>query len=173
MQAALFNQRYTAVSATADGRRLAASVVNPRANLWSIPLTARPAEEADVEAFELPTTRSRAPRFGGVSLFYLSSRDGADGLWSYRDGKALEIWKGSEGALQSPAAVSPDGKNVAFALTRGGSRQMRVMTEDGTRLRPLSTDVDVRGAASWSPDGKWIVVAGGDRNGLGVVQTAR
>ena len=45
---------------------------------------------------------------------------------------------------------------------------MHVMTEDGTRLLPLSTDVDVRGTASWSPDGKWIVVAGGDRNGPGL-----
>jgi Tol biopolymer transport system component len=45
---------------------------------------------------------------------------------------------------------------------------MHVLTEDGTRLRPLSTDVDVRGTASWSPDGKWIVVAGSDRNGLGL-----
>jgi serine/threonine protein kinase/Tol biopolymer transport system component len=161
-------EQYTAVAATADGRRLAASVVNPQANLWSIPIDARPVEEQAVEAFELPTSRSRAPRFGGGSLFYLSSRDGADGLWSYRDGKALEIWKGSEGALQSPAAVSPDGKDVAFALTRGGKRQMHVMTEDGTRLRPLSSDVDVRGTASWSPDGKWIVVAGSDRNGLGL-----
>jgi serine/threonine protein kinase/Tol biopolymer transport system component len=161
-------EQYTAVAATADGRRLVASVLNPQANLWSIPITARLVEEAEVEAFELPTSRSRAPRFGGGSLFYLSSRDGADGLWSYRDGKALEIWRGSEGALQSPAAVSPDGKNVAFALTSGGRRQMHIMTEDGTRLRPLSTDVDVRGTASWSPDGKWIAVAGSDRNGLGL-----
>jgi Tol biopolymer transport system component len=101
-------------------------------------------------------------------LFYLSSRDGADGLWSYRDGKAMEIWKGSEGALQSPAAISADGKNVAFALARDGKRQMHVMTADGTRLYPLASDVDVRGTASWSPDGKWIVVAGSDRNGQGV-----
>jgi Tol biopolymer transport system component/predicted Ser/Thr protein kinase len=161
-------EQYTALAATADGRRLVASVVNPQVNLWSIPITGRPVEEKDVEAFQLPTLRSRAPRFGGGSLFYLSSRDGADGLWSYRDGKALEIWKGSEGALQAPAAVSPDGRNVAFALTRGGKQQMHVMTDDGTRLRPLSSDVDVRGTASWSPDGQWIVVAGSDRNGLGL-----
>ena len=161
-------EQYTALAATADGRRLAASVVNPQVNLWSIPITGRTVEEQDVEAFQLPTMRSRAPRFGGRSLFYLSSRDGADGLWSYRDGKALEIWKGSDGALQSPAAVSPDGKNVAFALTRGGKRRMHVMMEDGTGLRPLSGDVDVRGTASWSPDGKWIAVAGSDRNGPGL-----
>ena len=84
--------------------------------------------------------RAQAPRFGGGSLFYLSSRDGADGLWSYRDGQALEIWKGSEGALQSPAAVSADGSSVAFALRRNGKRQMHVIAADGTRLHPLSSD---------------------------------
>src|SRR5580704_622208 len=80
----------------------------------------------------------------------------------------MEIWKGSEGALESPAAISADGKNVAFALTRDGKQLMRVMTSDGTQLHPLSSDVDVRGTASWSPDSKWIVVAGSDRNGQGV-----
>ncbi len=164
-------EQYTALATTADGRRLAASVVNPQVNLWSvpiIPITGRPVEEKDVEAVQLPTMRSWAPRFGGGSLFYLSSRDGADGLWSYRDGKAMEIWKGSEGALESPAAISADGENVAFALTRDGKQQMHVMTADGTQLRPLASDVDVRGTASWSPDGKWIAVAGSDRNGQGV-----
>jgi serine/threonine protein kinase len=161
-------EQYTALAATADGRRLAASVVNPQVNVWSVPITGRTVEEQDVEAVQLPTVRSRAPRFGGASLFYLSSRDGIDGLWSYRDGKAMEIWKGSEGALQSPAAISADGNNVAFALARDGKQQMHVMTADGTRLSPLASDVDVRGTASWSPDGKWIVVAGSDRNGQGV-----
>ena len=161
-------EQYTALAATADGRRLAASVVNPQVNLWSVPITSRPVEEKEVEPVQLPTMRSRAPRFGGGSLFYLSSREGADGLWSYRDGKAAEIWKGSEGALQPPAAISADGRNVAFALARDRKQQMHVMTADGTGLRPLSSDVDVRGTASWSPDGKWIVVAGSDRNGQGV-----
>jgi serine/threonine protein kinase/Tol biopolymer transport system component len=161
-------EEYTALAATADGRRLAASVVNPQANLWSIPITSRTVEEKEVEAFQVPTLRSWAPRFGGGSLFYLSSRDGADGLWSYRDGKALEVWKGSEGALQFPVAVSADGSHVAFALRRNGKQQMHVMTADGTQLRALSSNVDVRGAASWSPDSKWIAVAGSDNKGLGL-----
>ena len=161
-------EQYTAVAATADGRRLAASVVNAQVNLWSVPITSRTMEEKDVAAFPLPTARAQAPRFGGGSLFYLSSRDGADGLWSHRDGQALEIWKGSEGALQSAPAVSADGSSVAFALRRDGKRQMHVIAADGTRLHPLSSDVDVRGTASWSPDGKWIVAAGSDRDGAGL-----
>jgi len=46
--------------------------------------------------------------------------------------------------------------------------QMHVMLADGTRLLPLWSDVDVRGTASWSPDGKWIVAAGSDREGAGL-----
>jgi serine/threonine protein kinase len=161
-------EQYTAVAATADGHRLVASIVNEQVNLWSIPITSRMVEEQDVQALQLNTMRSQAPRFGGGSLFYLSSRDGADGLWSYRDGKAVEIWKGSEGALHSPVAISADGKSVAFALRRNEKLGLHVMTAEGTQLRPLSGDVDVRGTASWSPDGKWMVVAGSDRNGQGL-----
>jgi Tol biopolymer transport system component len=161
-------EQYTALAATADGQRLAASVVNAQISLWSVPITDRTAQEQDVAPFPLPTVRAQAPRFGGGSLFYLSSRDGADGLWTYRDGQALEVWKGSEGALHSPPAVSANGKRLAFALARNGKYQMHVMASDGTGLRPLSSDIDVRGAASWSPDGNWIVVAGSDRAGPGL-----
>jgi serine/threonine protein kinase len=161
-------EQYTALAATVDGRRLVASVMNTQLNLWSVPITSRIVEEQGVEAFQLPTARAQAPRFVGATLFYLSSSDGADGLWSYRDGKALEIWKGSEGAIQSPPAVSPNGSDVAFALRRDGKQQMHVIASDGTRLRALSSDIDARGTASWSPDGKWIVVAGSDQSGAGV-----
>jgi serine/threonine protein kinase/Tol biopolymer transport system component len=161
-------EQYTGLAATTDGRHLAASVVNAQVNLWSVPITSRAVEEQDVKAFPVPTVRAQAPRFGGGSLFYLSSRDGADGLWSYRDGQALEIWKGSDGALQSPPAVSAHGSSLAFALRRNGKQQMHVMSVDGTGLHPLSSDVDVRGTASWSPDGEWIVVAGSDRDGAGL-----
>ena len=161
-------EQYTALASTADGRRLVASVANPRVSLWSVPITGHIVEEQEVRAFPLPTVRALAPRFGGESLFYLSSRDGADGLWSYRDGRAEEVWKGSEGALRSPVSISHGGRDVAFALRRDGRQQMHVMGTDGTRLRPLSNEVDVRGAASWSPDGKWIVVSGSDRAGAGL-----
>jgi Tol biopolymer transport system component/predicted Ser/Thr protein kinase len=161
-------EQYTAVAATADGLHIAASVVNPQVNLWSVPITTGVVEEKEVTAFPLATTHAQAPRFGGGSLFYLSSRDGADGLWSSRDGQALEIWKGSDGALHSPPAVSANGNSVAFALSRNGKQQMHVIAADGTGLRSLSSDVDVRGTASWSPDGQWIVAAGSDRNGAGL-----
>jgi Tol biopolymer transport system component len=161
-------EQYRAVVSAADGRRLAASFVNPQVSLWSVPITTRVVEEKDVQSIALPTSRAWAPRFGGGSLFYLSSRDGADGLWSYRDGQVLEVWEGSNGALRIPPAISANGASVAFALRRSGKLQMHILAADGTGLRPLSSDVDVRGTASWSPDGKWIVVAGSDSSGPGL-----
>ena len=161
-------EQYTALTSTTDGRRLAASVVSPQVGLWSVPITTRLVEEKEVHSFDLPAPRAWAPRFGGRSLFYLSSRDGADGLWSYRDAQALEVWEGSNGPLRTPPAISANGASVAFALRRSGKQQMHVMTADGSGLRPLSSDVDVRGTASWSPDGKWVVVAGSDFSGAGL-----
>ena len=161
-------EQYTSLSASADRRRLVTSVVTSKVNLWSVPVLDRLAEERDVKPFPLPTVRALAPRFGRGSLFYLSSRGGDDGLWSYREGQAAEIWKGSAGALQSPPAVSPDGRRVTITLRRNGKLLLHVLAADGTQLRNLAEDVDVRGTASWSPDAQWIVTAGTDSAGPGL-----
>jgi Tol biopolymer transport system component len=157
-------ERYTSVAASADGRRLVASVADPQTELWSVPILDRVATESDAKPLELPTVRAQAPRIGGETLFFLSSRGSGDGLWRFRDGEATEIWKGTETPLLEPAAVSRDGKSVAVVLRRKGRRTLHVISEDGAELRSLSAEVDVRGAASWSPDGQWVV-AGGEEEG--------
>jgi len=42
------------------------------------------------------------------------------------------------------------------------------MASDGTGLHPLSSDIDARGTASWSPEGEWIVTGGSDHDGPGL-----
>jgi Tol biopolymer transport system component len=161
-------EQYTAIGASADGRRLVASQVSAQVSLWSIPITSGILQEDSIQAFPLTTVRAQMPRYGGQTLFYLSSRDGRDGLWSHRDGVGQEIVSGSEGLLQAPPAVSLNGERVAFALRRGDKWQLHVISADGTGLRPLSAEVDIRGTASWSPDEKWIVAAGRDQAGEGL-----
>jgi hypothetical protein len=161
-------EQYTSVEASADGRKLVATISNPVAGLWSVPILNRPAEENDVKPFTVPTVRALAPRFGGASLFYLSSLGTGDGLWRLRDGQVTEIWKGADGALLETPAVSPDGGRVAIVLRRSGKRQLHVLSSDGAELQPIAEGIDVQGTSCWSPDGKWIVTGGSGANGRGL-----
>jgi serine/threonine protein kinase len=161
-------ERYLSVAASADGRRVVATVANPSASLFTVPILSQPAGEQDVKPFPLPTVRALAPRFGAESLFYLSALGGGDGLWRYRDNQVLEIWKGADGALLEPAAASSDGKRVAISLRRQGRISLNIMSDDGIGVTPISSTVDVRGSASWSPDGRWIVTGGQDAKGPGL-----
>jgi serine/threonine protein kinase/Tol biopolymer transport system component len=154
-------EQYASIAASADGRRLVATVQDPRADLWSVPILDHPATESEVEPFaDLSTKRALAPRFGGSSMFYLSSRGSGDGLWRLLDGEVTEIWSGSKTALLEPAAVSPEGDSVALLLRRDDGWRLHVLSADGAQLRVLSESVDARGAAAWSPDGEWIVTGG-------------
>jgi tricorn protease-like protein len=159
---------YQSVEASADGRRLAASVANPTANLWSIPLQDHPAEARDVKPFGVPAVRALGPRFGGTSLFYLSARGGGDGLWRYQNGQATEIWRGADGPLFDPPAVSFDGSRVAVILRKQGKHTLDTLSADGGDLRTLAEGIDASGAAGWSPDGKWIAAGGSDKEGPGL-----
>ena len=135
--------QYMSVSASRDGRRMVATVANPTASLWRVPLLDRQAEDRDVQPYPLPTARALAPRFGGTSLFYLSAGGTGDALWRVQDGQASEVQKGADGALSEPPAVSPDGSRVAIVVRREGKRHLSIMSADGTKLherwpRPLN-----------------------------------
>ena len=161
-------EQYTSVEASADGRKLVATISNPVAGLWSVPILNRLAEEGDVKTFTVPTVRALAPRFSGSSLFYLSSLGTGDGLWRLRDGQVTEIWKGADGALLETPAVSPDGGRVAIVLRRSGKRQMHVLSSDGAELQPIAEGIVAQGSSCWSPDGRWIVTGGSDAAGPGL-----
>jgi Tol biopolymer transport system component len=165
-------EKYTSLAASADGRRLVASVANPTASLWSLPILDRIAEERDVQRYDVPTVRALMPRFGAGALFFISSRGSADGLWRLREGRAEEIWKGSDGALLEPTAVSPDGRWAAIVLRRGGRRHLNLVAADGSEARAIAEAIDARGAPAWTPDGKWVIIGGSDSSGPGLFRVA-
>src|SRR5262245_25806160 len=161
-------EQYTSLAASADGHRLVATVANPRASLWSVPILDHPGVEADVKPFALPVVRALMPRFGGASLFFLSSVGTGDGLWRYQDGQTFEIWKGADGALQEPPAVSHDGSRVAIVLRQKGKLRLHLVSADGAEFKPIAETLDIRGTPSWSPDAQWIVTDGFDGQGEGL-----
>jgi Tol biopolymer transport system component/predicted Ser/Thr protein kinase len=161
-------EKYVSVAASADGHHLVATESSLMPSLWSVPILNRVAEERDAKPYLVGTVRALGPRFGGTSLFYLSSRGTGDGLWRFQDGQSTEIWKGSAGGLLDPPAVSPDGQRVAIALRRGGKLMLHMATAEGNELRPLAESIDISGAADWSRDGQWIVTGGTDSQSPGI-----
>ncbi len=164
--------QYTSVSASRDGKRIVATVANPTASLWRVPLLDGQAEDRDVHPIALPTARALSARLSGPSLFYLSNSGTGDGLWRVRT-EAAEVWKGADGGLFEPPAVSPDGTRVAIIVRREGKRQLVVVSADGRSSRTLAASLDIegtagQGTADWSPDGSWIVVGGRDAQGHGL-----
>jgi Tol biopolymer transport system component len=160
-------EHYLSIAASAEmpgqPRRLVATVSNPSVQLWTVPILNGVADEQAASPVALPTARSAAPRFGpDSSVFYLASRGGADGVWRLSGITASELWKPSEGAVVGAAAVSPDGGRVCFPVRRRGRATLHCTTAEGTGVQPLAESLDIRGAASWSPDGKWIAVGAMD-----------
>ncbi len=154
-------EQYGSVSASADGRRLVATVQDRQAGLFRVPILGRVATDSDVQPFAgLPGKRALSPRFGRSALYYLSSQGSGDGLWRFEDGNVSEIWRGSTTALLEPAAVSPDGESVLLLLRQDDGWWLHRMKVDGTEPELLTGKVDARGSADWSPDGRSVVTGG-------------
>jgi len=160
-RAAIGLDRYTSIAASADGRRLVATVDDTSAELWVVPILDRPATDRDASLFAATEgMRALAPRYSGASLFFLSRTGGGDGLYRLLDGEVSEIWRGSASALMEPPAISPDGNWLVVLVRRDGKQSLRIISADGAQRRVLSDRLRPRGAATWSPDGRWVVTAG-------------
>jgi Tol biopolymer transport system component len=164
-------EQYTSLSATADGRRLAVTVANPKVRLWSVPIGGTSdalQTESDVKPFLPNTTTAMAPRFRGGAVYYLSSAGEGDRLSRFDGSNATEVWGGAQDGLEGPPAISPDGRRIAVVTRQGAKRHLRLITADGAESSVIAPKVDVEGSADWSPDGKWIVTGGNDGGGAGL-----
>jgi serine/threonine protein kinase len=153
-------EQYKSV-AVSDTGRLVATVANPTAHLWTVPIAATATGESAARPFALPTARGIFPRFGPGFFVYLSSQGTTGGLWKFQDGNATELWKGSDGVVPYAPAVSPDGSQVCFSVRKEGRTVLYVMSAEGTNVRALVESLDVNAGPSWSPDGKWVAVSAG------------
>ena len=142
-------------------RRVVTTIATPTASLWTVPISDRVQTEAAATRVPTPNTRALGPRFASPGyLAFLSGKGRADGLWKLENGVPLELWRGDDGGVVGPPAISPDGRQICFSYRRQGTTGLYVMNANGTNVRTVAADsFDVRGAASWSPDGKWVAVA--------------
>ena len=113
--------QYTSVSASRDGRRIVATVANPSASLWRVPLLDRLADDRDAQPYPLPVPTGgrwrRASAGRRCSICPPAGR--ATGSGGSRTDRRPKSGEGVDGALSEPPAVSPDGQ------PRGRRRQTR------------------------------------------------
>jgi len=147
-------------------------VAIPSASLWTVPISDRIQTEADINQLSLPNARALSPSAAPDHLLFLSSKGGGDGLWKLKEGAVTELWKGSDGGVVAAPAISRDGTQICFSYRQQGRSHLYLMKSDGTNVRLLTDSFEVRGPASWSPDGKWVAVAGNDGNGTHVFKVS-
>ena len=162
-------EQYLSVAVSeAEPRRLVTTIAIPTASLWTVPINDGVQTDPALTRVAVPNTRARGPRFAPVApgyLAFLSSKGGANGLWKLEGGAVLELWRGDQGGVVAPPAISPDGRLICFSYRKQGTAGLYVMNADGTNVRTLVDSFDVRGAASWSPDGEWVAVAANQGDG--------
>ncbi|SEF22021.1 WD40-like Beta Propeller Repeat [Amycolatopsis pretoriensis] len=80
-----------------------------------------------------------------------AERDGE--LYYLADGARLPVRLTNDETVDTHPALSPDGRTVAFASDRTGSRNLFVIGVDGRGLRQVTSGPAADDSPSWSPDG--------------------
>jgi Tol biopolymer transport system component len=153
--------RYTSLAASADGRRLVATLASPKTTLWRLRITDLPAE-ISAARISLTTNTGFSPRLGPDYLLYVSATGRSESIWKLANGTGTELWSGQGVQVFGGPAISPDGRSIAFSVRQSGQTLLYVMHADGTNARIVADSLDLQGAPAWAPDGQSITTAVAD-----------
>jgi Tol biopolymer transport system component len=156
--------RYTSLAASADGRRLVATVASPKRTLWRVPIRESPAGVATAVRISPTTGTGFSPRYGPGYLLYVAAvGTSSESIWKLADGVATELWTAPGARVFGGPAIAPDGSQVAFTVRLHGRTLLYVMQADGTNARIITDSLELQGAPAWAPDGRSITSAVAER----------
>jgi Tol biopolymer transport system component len=153
--------RYTSLAASADGRRLVATLAAPKRTLWRLPIADSHIQSA-ATPIPLTTGTGFSPRLGPNYLLYVSATGTSESVWKFVNGAATQLWSGPKAQVFGGPAISPDGSSIAFSVKQRGQTLLYVMQSDGTNARIVTNSLELQGAPAWAPDGQSITSAAND-----------
>jgi Tol biopolymer transport system component len=151
--------RYTSLAASADGRRMVATLATTKSTLWRLPVTADQADLTGSRPISLTTGNGSSPRLGAGFLLYVTSKGTTDSIWMLASGLATEVWSAPESRIAGGPAIARDGRRIAFTVRRSGQTLLYVANLDGSDVRVVSSSLEMQGGPAWGPDGQSITVA--------------
>jgi Tol biopolymer transport system component len=148
------------ISLSADGTRLAYSVLTTRSNLWWAPLTpsgVTPFTDAQPVTNENQTVEGMAVSPDGNWLVYDSNRGGTQAIFKIRidGGEPIQLTRDSADAFLP--SWSPDGREVAYHSWQSGNRDVYVVAADGRATRAVTSYPGHEMYPYWSPDGRELL----------------
>jgi dipeptidyl aminopeptidase/acylaminoacyl peptidase len=154
--------RYTSLAASADGRRLVATLASPKRTLWRLRIPDSPAAVSTAARISLTTNTGFSPRLGPNYLLYVSATGTSESIWKLANGTGTELWSGLGARIFGGPAIAPDGRSIAFSVRQHGQTLLYVMQADGTNARIVAESLNLQGAPAWAPDGQSITSAADD-----------
>ena len=151
--------RYTSLAASADGRRVVATLATTKSTLWRMPVTADQADLSESRPISLTTGNGSSPRLGAGFLLYVTSKGTTDSIWMLASDLATEVWSAPESRIVGGPAIARDGRRIAFTVRRSGQTRLYVANLDGSDVRVDSSSLELQGGPAWAPDGQSITVA--------------
>jgi Tol biopolymer transport system component len=154
--------RYTSLAASADGRRLVATLASPKRTLWRLPIAVSPTGVSAAVPIPLTTGTGFSPRLGTNYLLYVSGTGTTESIWKLANETSTELWSGQGAQIFGSPAISPDGRSIAFSVRHGAQTLLYVMQADGSNARIVTDSLALQGSPAWAPDGKSITSAADD-----------
>jgi Tol biopolymer transport system component/DNA-binding winged helix-turn-helix (wHTH) protein len=152
-------ETYTSLAASADGRRLVATLVNRGSSLWRLTLRAKDGTAISAPTPTLLVADGAAARLGPDYLLYVAWRSGKQGIWMLTQGTNREIWSSTHSLIAGAPAIAPDGRHIAFATRDNDRTVLHVIDRNGSNPRVFADSLMLRGNPAWTPDGQSIVMA--------------
>ena len=156
-------EQYTSLAASANGRRVIATVSEPERSLWRVAIADASQSESSPVRITLATGAGFAPRFGPDYLLYVATAGTGESIWKISGATVTQLWAGSDARIIGEPAISADGQLIAFSAKQRDQTLLYTLRSDGSRMRVVSDSLDLRGAPAFAPDGQSITTAADDK----------